>query len=79
LFGFKNTDASFELKRLCNANKNFVGTTPKIKTYIFVENDNLDRNFISITENISIVFQLFLSLTVETLFIKKADFSEFRI
>jgi uncharacterized protein len=38
----------------------------------------LNRNSIAMTENISIVFQLFLSLTVKSQFIKKVDFSEFR-
>jgi hypothetical protein len=38
----------------------------------------LNRNLIAITENISIVFQLFLLLTVKLQIIKKVDFSEFR-
>jgi hypothetical protein len=44
----------------------------------FVGIIKLNCNSIAITENISIVFQLFLSYAVKTQFIKKADFSEFR-
>jgi hypothetical protein len=43
----------------------------------FAKNVKLNRNSIAITENISIVFQLFLSLIVKLQFIKKVDFSEF--
>jgi hypothetical protein len=39
----------------------------------------LNRNSTAMTENISIVFQLFLSLIVKSLLIKKIDFSEFGI
>jgi hypothetical protein len=46
---------------------------------IFVKNDKLNRNAIAITETISIVFQLFLSLIMKLQFIKKLDFSEFRV
>jgi hypothetical protein len=45
---------------------------------IFVEIIKLNHNSFAMTINISIVFQLFLSLTVKSQFIKKADFSEFR-
>jgi hypothetical protein len=38
----------------------------------------LNRDSFAITENISIVFQLFLTLIVKSQFIKKIDFSEFR-
>jgi hypothetical protein len=44
----------------------------------FVKNFKLNRNSIAITENISTVFQLLLSLIVKFQFIKKVDFSEFR-
>jgi hypothetical protein len=43
----------------------------------FVKNIKLYRNSITITENFSIVFQLFLSLIMKLHFIKKLDFSEF--
>jgi hypothetical protein len=43
----------------------------------FVGIVTLNCNYIAMIENISIVFQLFLSLTMKTQFIKKVDFSEF--
>jgi hypothetical protein len=43
----------------------------------FVKKIKLNRNSIEITENISITFQLFLSLIVKFQFIKKVNFSEF--
>jgi hypothetical protein len=39
----------------------------------------LNRNSIAKIENISIVFQLFLSIIVKSLLIKNVDFKEFRI
>jgi hypothetical protein len=39
----------------------------------------INSNSITITENISIVFQLFLTLIEKLQFIEKIDFSEFRI
>jgi hypothetical protein len=44
----------------------------------FVGIGKLNRNLIAITENISIVFQLFLTLIMKSQFIIKVDFSEFR-
>jgi hypothetical protein len=45
----------------------------------FVGIVKLNRNSIVLIENISIVFQLILSLTVKLHFIKKVDSSEFGI
>jgi hypothetical protein len=49
------------------------------RTHVFCRIVKLNLNSIAMIENISIVFQLFLSLTMKSQFIKKVDFSEFGI
>jgi hypothetical protein len=54
--------------------------SPLISELMFFDKiAKLNRDSIAMTENISIVLQLFLSLIVKSLLIKKVDFSEFRI
>jgi hypothetical protein len=49
-------------------------TNPELM--FLVKNIKLNRKSIAITENISLVFQLFVSLMVKLQFIKKVDFGE---
>jgi hypothetical protein len=46
-----------------------------VSELMFFDKIKLNRNSITIMENISIVFQLFLSFTVKLQFIKKINFS----
>jgi hypothetical protein len=52
--------------------------TAKFRTHVFVGIVKLICNSIAMTENISIVFQLFLSFIVKSQFNKKKDFSKFK-